>query len=96
MSTLDVAAGAIRRDETVEIVLLLVFAGLGVRAMADEFAKALHFVPPILAFAVGIVIARWLRRCCGSLGHQAISDLTLGMRMIALLRCEVMPREANE
>jgi uncharacterized membrane protein YoaK (UPF0700 family) len=89
MSTLDVAAGAIRRDETVEIVLLLAFVGgyidaytwmihgvmanaqtanlifLWVRAMGGEWAKAFHFVPPILAFTVGIVLAAWLRRVAG-------------------------------
>ena len=89
MSTLDVAAGAIRRDETVEIVLLLAFAGgfidaytwiihgvlanaqtanlifLWAYGMAGNWARASHFVPPILAFAVGIVIAAWLRRVAG-------------------------------
>ncbi|MDI3565461.1 YoaK family protein [Bradyrhizobium sp. Arg816] len=89
MSTLDVVAGAVRRDETVEIVLLLAFAGgyidaytwiihgvmanaqtanlifLWVYATAGNWAKAFHFVPPILAFAVGIVIAAWLRRAAG-------------------------------
>jgi len=86
MSTLDVAAGAVRNDETVGIVLLLAFAGgyidaytwiihgvmanaqtanlifLWVYAMAGNRAEALHFVPPILAFATGTVIAAWLRR----------------------------------
>lgn len=89
MSTLDVAAGAIPRGETVEIVLLLAFAGgyidaytwiihgvmanaqtanvifLWVYAMAGDLEKALHFVPPILAFAGGIVTAAWLRRIAG-------------------------------
>jgi uncharacterized membrane protein YoaK (UPF0700 family) len=89
MSTLDVASGAIRRDEAVEIVLLLAFAGgyidaytwiihgvlanaqtanvifLWVHAMAGDWAKAVHFVPPILAFTVGIVIAALLRRIAG-------------------------------
>ena len=87
--TMDVAAGAIRRDEAVEVVLLLAFAGgyidaytwiihgvmanaqtanlilLWVYATAGDWAKALHFVPPILAFAVGIVISAWLRRAAG-------------------------------
>lgn len=86
---MDVVAGAIRRDESVEIVLLLAFAGgyidaytwiihgvmanaqtanlifLWVYGMAGNWAKALHFVPPILAFAIGIVIAAWLRRAAG-------------------------------
>ncbi len=90
MSTLDVAAGAVRRDETVEIVLLLAFAGgfidaytwivhgvlanaqtanvifLWVYGVEGDWTKALHFVPPILAFTVGIVIAAWLRRVAGA------------------------------
>ncbi|WP_168195541.1 hypothetical protein [Bradyrhizobium sp. NAS80.1] len=44
MSTLDVAAGVIRRDETVEVVL------------------AFHFVQPLVALALGIVVAAWLWR----------------------------------
>jgi len=89
MSSLDAAAGATRRDETIEIVLLLAFAGgfidayawiqhgvlanaqtanlifLWVNAMAGDWAKAFHYVPPILSFAVGIVLAAWLRRLAG-------------------------------
>ncbi|UWU95655.1 YoaK family protein [Bradyrhizobium sp. CB1015] len=89
MSTLDVATGAIRREETVGTVLLLAFAGgyidaytwiihgvlanaqtanlifLWVHATAGNWTEALHFVPPILAFAAGIVVAAWLRRAAG-------------------------------
>lgn len=89
MSTLEVAAGAMRGDETLEIVLLLAFAGgfvdayawiiHGVMANAQtanlifpwvyatdgDWAKVLHFVPPITAFAAGIVVAAWLRRIVG-------------------------------
>ncbi|MCP3394787.1 DUF1275 domain-containing protein [Bradyrhizobium sp. CCGB12] len=107
MSTLDVAAGSIRRDETVEIVLLLAFAGgyidaytwiihgvmanaqtanlilLWVYAMAGNWAKALHFVPPILAFAIGIVIAAWLRRAAGGRA-SAISALIEILLLIAI------------
>ncbi|TGN90246.1 DUF1275 domain-containing protein [Bradyrhizobium yuanmingense] len=107
MSTLNVAAGAIRRDETVEIVLLLAFAGgyidaytwiihgvmanaqtanlifLWVYAMAGNWAKALHFVPPILAFAIGIVIAAWLRRVAGERA-SAISTLIEILFLIAI------------
>ena len=104
---MDVAAGAIRRDETVEIVLLLAFAGgfidaytwiihgvlanaqtanlifLWVYAMAGNWAKALHFVPPILAFAVGIVIAAWLRRVAGQRAG-AISTVVEIVLLIAI------------
>ena len=107
MSTLEVAAGAIRRDETVDIVLLLAFAGgyvdaytwiihgvmanaqtanlifLWVYATAGNWAKAFHFVPPILAFAVGIVIAAWLRRAAGERA-SAISTLIEILLLIAI------------
>ncbi|QOZ80459.1 DUF1275 domain-containing protein [Bradyrhizobium sp. CCBAU 53351] len=107
MSTMDVAAGAIRRDETIEIVLLLAFTGgfidaytwiihgvlanaqtanlifLWVYAMAGNWVKALHFVPPILAFAVGIVIAAWLRRVAGQRAG-AISTVVEIVLLIAI------------
>jgi uncharacterized membrane protein YoaK (UPF0700 family) len=107
MSTLDVAAGAIRRDETVEIVLLLAFAGgyidaytwiihgvmanaqtanlifLWVYATVGDWAKALHFVPPMLAFALGIVIAAWLRRVSGERA-STISSLIEVLLLIAI------------
>src|SRR5258708_30993845 len=90
MSSLDIAASPpIRRDETVQISLLLAFAGgyldaytwivhgvmanaqtanlifLWVYATAGEWARALHFAPPIAAFMVGVVVAAWLRRAIG-------------------------------
>jgi len=90
MTTMDIAASPpIRRDETVQVALLLAFAGgyldaytwiiHGVMANAQtanlvllwvygtmgEWTRALHFVPPMLAFAVGIVMATWLRRATG-------------------------------
>ncbi|MCP2132533.1 UNVERIFIED_ORG: uncharacterized membrane protein YoaK (UPF0700 family) [Bradyrhizobium japonicum] len=107
MSALDLAAGAIRRDETVEIVLLLAFAGgyidaytwiihgvmanaqtanlifLWVYATAGDWTKALHFVPPLLAFAAGIVIAAWLRRVAGGRA-SAISTLLEILLLIAI------------
>ncbi|UWU81029.1 DUF1275 domain-containing protein [Bradyrhizobium huanghuaihaiense] len=110
MSTLDVAAGAIRRDETVEIVLLLAFAGgyidaytwiihgvmanaqtanvifLWVYAMAGDWMRALHFVPPILAFTVGIVIAAWLRRVAG----ERASALTILIEIVFLITIGIL------
>jgi uncharacterized membrane protein YoaK (UPF0700 family) len=105
MSALDVAAGAIRRDETVSIVLLLAFAGgfidayawtlhgvlanaqtanlifLWVYGMAGNWAKAFHFVPPILSFAGGIVLAAWLRRVAG----QRASALSVLLEIVLLI-----------
>lgn len=99
MSSLDIAASPpIRRDETVQVSLLLAFAGgyldaytwiihgvmanaqtanlvlLWVHGTAGEWARALHFVPPMAAFAVGIVVAAWLRRAAGDRA-SAISTL---------------------
>jgi uncharacterized membrane protein YoaK (UPF0700 family) len=88
MTNTDVL-GQARRDEAVEIVLLLAFVGgfidaytwiihgvmanaqtanlifLWVYAMVGNWTEALHFIPPMLAFAVGIVTAAGLRRAVG-------------------------------
>jgi uncharacterized membrane protein YoaK (UPF0700 family) len=84
-----IASPAIRRDETVQIALLLAFTGgyldaytwiihgvmanaqtanlvlLWVYGAAGEWSRAAQFFSPIAAFAVGIVIAAWLRRASG-------------------------------
>ncbi|SEN82383.1 YoaK family protein [Bradyrhizobium sp. OK095] len=108
MSSLDVVAGSsIRRDETVEVALLLAFAGgyidaytwiihgvmanaqtanlvlLWVYGAAGTWDRALHFVPPILAFAVGIVMAARLRRAAGERA-PAISTLIEIVLLIAI------------
>jgi uncharacterized membrane protein YoaK (UPF0700 family) len=99
MGSLDITAGSsIGRDETVEIALLLGFAGgyldaytwiihgvmanaqtanlifLWVYGAAGNWERAPHFVPPILAFAAGIVSAAWLR---GAAGDRAGAISTL-------------------
>ncbi len=48
--------GVMANAQTANLVLLWVYGSIG------EWTKALHFVPPIVAFAVGIVVASWLRR----------------------------------
>src|SRR2546421_1630829 len=107
MSTMEVAAGAIRRDETVETVWLLAFAGgyidaytwiiHGVMANAQtanlvllwvygsigDWTKALHFVPPILAFGAGILVAAWLRRATGARA-SAIGTLIEILLLVAI------------
>jgi uncharacterized membrane protein YoaK (UPF0700 family) len=99
MSSLDIAANPpIRRDETVQVSLLLAFTGgnldaytwiihgvmanaqtanlvlLWVHGTAGEWEGALYFVPPIVAFVVGVVIAAWLSRATGDRA-SAISTL---------------------
>jgi uncharacterized membrane protein YoaK (UPF0700 family) len=105
---LDIAASPpLRRDETVQIALLLAFAGgyldaytwiihgvmanaqtanlvlLWVHGTVGEWEQAVHFVPPIVAFAVGVVIAAWLRRATGERA-SAISTLIEIMLLVAV------------
>ena len=52
--------GVMANAQTANLVLLWVYGSIG------NWAKALHFVPPILAFAAGILVAAWLRRVTGA------------------------------
>ncbi|RXH21961.1 membrane protein [Bradyrhizobium nanningense] len=60
--------GVMANAQTANLVFLWVYG------MAGDWARALHFVPPIMAFAVGIVMAAWLRRAAGERA-SAISTL---------------------
>jgi uncharacterized membrane protein YoaK (UPF0700 family) len=52
--------GVMANAQTANLVLLWVYGSIG------NWTKALHFVPPILAFAAGILVAAWLRRVTGA------------------------------
>jgi uncharacterized membrane protein YoaK (UPF0700 family) len=39
---------------------------LWIHAMAGEWAKALHYVPSLSAFVLGVIMACWLRRLAGA------------------------------
>jgi uncharacterized membrane protein YoaK (UPF0700 family) len=69
--------GVMANAQTANLVLLWVYG------MAGDWARALHFVPPMLAFAVGIVIAAWLRRAAGDRA-SAISTLLEILLLIAV------------
>jgi len=69
--------GVMANAQTANLVLLWVYGSIG------DWTKALHFVPPILAFAVGIVIAAWLRRATGDRA-SAISTLLEIVVLIAI------------
>src|SRR3954465_12291159 len=60
--------GVMANAQTANLVLLWVYGMMG------DWDKALHFVPPILAFAGGTVISAWLRRVAGDRA-SAISTL---------------------
>jgi uncharacterized membrane protein YoaK (UPF0700 family) len=108
MSSLEIAASPpIRRDETVQIALLLAFAGgyldaytwiihgvmanaqtanlvlLWVHGTVGQWKEALHFVAPITAFGVGVVVAAWLRRATGDRA-SVISTLTEIALLVAI------------
>jgi len=51
--------GVMANAQTANLVLLWVYG------LAGNWTEALHFVPPLAAFAVGVVIAAWLRRSIG-------------------------------
>jgi uncharacterized membrane protein YoaK (UPF0700 family) len=111
MSSLDITASPpIRRDETVQIALLLAFAGgytdaytwtihgvmanaqtanlifLWVRGTAGDWTRALHFVPPLLAFAVGTVMAAWLR----SAAEERASAITTLIEIVMLVAIGIL------
>jgi uncharacterized membrane protein YoaK (UPF0700 family) len=69
--------GVMANAQTANLVLLWVYG------MAGDWARAVQFVPPILAFAVGIVIAAWLRRAAGDRA-SAISTLVEILLLIAI------------
>src|SRR5258708_22402885 len=108
MSSLEIAASLpIRRDETVQIALLLAFAGgyldaytwiihgvmanaqtanlvlLWVYGTVGEWERAFHFIPPIVAFTVGVVVAAWLRRATADRA-SAISTLIEILLLVAV------------
>src|SRR4051812_28616950 len=108
MSSLDINASLpVRRDETVQISLLLAFTGgyldaytwivHGVMANAQtanlvllwvfgttgEWARALQFIPPIVAFMIGVMVAAWLRQVTGERAG-AISTLIEIVLLIAV------------
>ena len=69
--------GVMANAQTANLVLLWVYGAAG------KWAQALHFVPPMLAFAVGIVLAAWLRRAAGERA-SAISTLIEILLLVAI------------
>ncbi|MEY9182999.1 uncharacterized membrane protein YoaK (UPF0700 family) [Bradyrhizobium sp. USDA 326] len=69
--------GVLANAQTANLVFLCVHGVVG------DWARALQFVPPIMAFAVGIVIAVWLRGAAGERA-SAISTLIEILFLIAI------------
>src|SRR5258706_7564183 len=73
--------GVVANAQTANLVLLWV------HGTAGQWEEALHFVAPMLAFAVGIVIASLLRRMAENRActNSTVMEIAL---LIVLLRCE--------
>src|SRR4051812_12867795 len=69
--------GVMANAQTANLVLLWVYGSIG------DWPKALHFVPPILAFAVGVLVAAWLRRATGDRA-SAITTLLEILLLVAV------------
>jgi uncharacterized membrane protein YoaK (UPF0700 family) len=52
--------GAFANAQTANLVLLWI------HAMAGEWVRAFHYVPPLVAFVLGVVTASWLRHFAGA------------------------------
>ena len=55
---------------------------LWVYATAARWQEAFHFVPPLFAFFVGVVIAAWLRRVAGVRAGQLSLLIEIGMLIL--------------
>lgn len=69
--------GVMANAQTANLVLLWVYGTAG------NWGDALRFVPPILAFAIGIVAAAWLRRASGERA-SAINTLIEILLLVAI------------
>jgi len=69
--------GVMANAQTANLVLLWVYGTAG------EWARALHFAPPLAAFMVGVVVAAWLRRATGDRA-SAISTLIEVLLLVAV------------
>lgn len=72
--------GVMANAQTANLIFLWVYGTAG------NWAKALHFGPPILAFAVGVVIASLLRRLCG----ERAAAISLFVEIILLVVIAVL------
>lgn len=64
---------------------------LWVNATAGKWQQAFHFVPPLFAFAVGVVLAAWLRRAAGTRAGQVSLLIEIGMLILVAVLHNRMP-----
>jgi uncharacterized membrane protein YoaK (UPF0700 family) len=68
---------------------------LWVNATAARWQQAFHFVPPLFAFFVGVVIAAWLRRVAGSWTGQLSLLIEIGMLILVGILHNRVPQVAG-
>ena len=68
---------------------------LWVHATAAQWEQALHFVPPLFAFFVGVVIAAWLRRAFGPRAVELSLLVEIGMLIFVGVLHNRMPGVAG-
>jgi uncharacterized membrane protein YoaK (UPF0700 family) len=65
---------------------------LGVAAATGQWREALHHVPPIAAFLLGVFVAHRLRRRASVRGAQLAALFSLGVEIALLLVVAALPR----
>jgi len=68
---------------------------LWVHATAARWQQAFHFVPPLFAFFVGVVIAAWLRQVAGNKAGQISLLVEIGMLILVGILHNHMPNVAG-
>jgi uncharacterized membrane protein YoaK (UPF0700 family) len=68
---------------------------LWVRATAGQWEEALRYVPSIMAFAVGVVIASWLRHSAGSKAGQISLLIEISMLILVAVLHNRLPHVAG-
>lgn len=68
---------------------------LWVHATAAQWQQALHFVPPLFAFFVGVVVAAWLRRVAGGRTGQVSLTIEIGMLILVGILHNHVPQVAG-
>lgn len=68
---------------------------LWVNATAARWKEAFHFVPPLFAFFVGVVIAAWLRRVVGGRAGQLCLLVEIAMLMFVGILHNRVPEVAG-
>ena len=68
---------------------------LWVHATAAQWQQAFHFVPPLFAFCVGVVIAAWLRRLAGERAGQLSLLVEIAMLILVGILHNRVPEVAG-